>query len=89
MKVESQDFLEVSKIGFRGYEDPKLLEWAAEENRLIITHDAETMTKFAYERVVANLPMPGVILVPGNYSRLFDYRDDEQNPNIYAGFSDI
>ncbi len=51
----------VQEIRLSGAPDSELLEWAANEDRLILTHDASTMTKYAYERVVDNLPMPGVI----------------------------
>ena len=41
--------------------DPKVLEWAAQEGRILLTHDIETMVGFANERITAGLPMPGVI----------------------------
>ena len=41
--------------------DPVVLEWAAQENRVLLTHDRNTITKFAYQRVVDGKPMPGVI----------------------------
>ncbi|MGH3992866.1 MAG: hypothetical protein ACRDSN_10440, partial [Pseudonocardiaceae bacterium] len=37
-----------------------VLEWAAAENRVLLTHDVATMARYAYERVEAGLPMPGV-----------------------------
>jgi predicted nuclease of predicted toxin-antitoxin system len=43
--------------------DPAVLEWASEEQRIVLTHDAETMVGYANERIAAGLPMPGVILV--------------------------
>jgi len=43
--------------------DPKVLEWAAQEGRILLTHDIETMIGFANERVTSGLPMPGVIAV--------------------------
>ncbi len=46
-----------------GAEDPQVLAWAAREGRVLLTHDVKTMTKFAYERVAAGLPMPGVFEV--------------------------
>ena len=46
-----------------GADDPTLLQWAAEQNRLILTHDARTLAGFAYERVKAKLPMSGVVEV--------------------------
>jgi predicted nuclease of predicted toxin-antitoxin system len=41
--------------------DPLILEWAAQENWIVITHDIQTMPDFAYERVAQGLPMFGVI----------------------------
>jgi|SRR5437660_8928480 len=46
-----------------GTGDPAILEWAAQEDRILLTHDAATVTRFAYERVRAGLPMPGVFEV--------------------------
>jgi hypothetical protein len=40
------------------------LEWAAQEGRIILTHDVKTLVNDAYTRIEAGLPMPGVILVP-------------------------
>src|SRR5688500_2413515 len=50
----------VQDVGLSGQDDLVLLEWAARERRILLTHDAATMTKYAYERVRAGLPMPGV-----------------------------
>ena len=46
-----------------GAHDAAVLQWAAEEDCLLLTHDANTVTRYAYERVEAGLPMPGVIEV--------------------------
>ena len=43
--------------------DPVLLEWAANEGRILLTHDVQTITKHAYERVANGQPMPGVFEV--------------------------
>jgi hypothetical protein len=43
--------------------DEQVLEWCAIENRLLLTHDASTMTHYAYERVRQGKSMPGVIEV--------------------------
>ena len=42
-------------------DDPAVLEWAAQQGRILLTRDVNTMVGFAYERVEAGLPMPGVI----------------------------
>jgi hypothetical protein len=43
--------------------DPDLLAWTAQEQRILLTHDVQTLPNFAYQRVKAGLPMPGVIEV--------------------------
>lgn len=51
-------------MGLSGIEDPKILEWAAQEGRILLTHDVRTITHFAYARVKLGLPMPGILEVP-------------------------
>jgi hypothetical protein len=41
-------------------DDPTILAWAADVDRILLTHDVETMVGLAYERVALGLPMPGV-----------------------------
>jgi hypothetical protein len=41
--------------------DTAVLAWAAAENRVLITNDRNTMIGFAYQRVAAGEPVPGVI----------------------------
>ena len=55
------EILRVQDVGLRGADDPTILAWAAQEDRILLTHDADTITKYAYERIIAGLPMPGVI----------------------------
>lgn len=43
-------------------DDPTVLEWTAQQKRILLTHDVKTMPKHAYERVVASKPMPGVFV---------------------------
>lgn len=54
------DIVRVQEAGLSGAVDPDVLEWAAREGRILLTHDVSTMTRYAYERVAAGLPMPGV-----------------------------
>jgi hypothetical protein len=62
--VAELDLVRVQDVGLLGADDEVVLSWAAQENRILLTHDVSTMTEFAYERVRAGLPMPGVIEVP-------------------------
>jgi hypothetical protein len=57
------DIVRIQDVGLSGAEDPIILEWAAQENRVLLTHDVTTITKYAYERVQAGQRMPGVIEV--------------------------
>jgi predicted nuclease of predicted toxin-antitoxin system len=56
--VRAQDLPEIA-----GKDDPTVLEWAANENRIVLTHDVRTMTRYAYDRVREGQPMPGIIEV--------------------------
>jgi hypothetical protein len=57
------DIVRVQDVGLSGAEDPAVLDWAARHGRVLLTHDVATMTRYAYERVAAGLPMPGVFEV--------------------------
>src|SRR3990172_9291887 len=57
------DIVRVQDVGLSGADDPTILEWAAQENRVLLTHDVTTITKYAYERADASKRMPGVIEV--------------------------
>lgn len=53
----------VQDVGLRGVDDRVLLQYAAEQERVILTHDADTMIGFAYERSAAGLSFPGLIII--------------------------
>jgi hypothetical protein len=57
------DIARVQDAGLSGASDPQVLEWAAREGRVLLTHDVATVTRYAYERVGRALPMPGVFEV--------------------------
>jgi hypothetical protein len=57
------DIIRVQDAGLSGASDPTILQWFAEQGRILLTHDVSTITKYAYERVVTNQPMPGVFEV--------------------------
>lgn len=57
------DLIRVQDTELSGADDPTVLEWAAQENRILLTHDFDTMTKYANERIEQGLPMAGVIFV--------------------------
>jgi hypothetical protein len=57
------EFTYVRDIGLETAPDPTILEWAATQGLVLLTHDRKTIPSFAYERVAAGLPMAGVFLV--------------------------
>jgi hypothetical protein len=46
-----------------GADDRDLLAWTANEGRILITHDRNTIPGFAYERVRAGAIMSGVFVL--------------------------
>ena len=56
------DLVRVQDVHPDGTPDLVVLEWAAAEGRVLVTHDVSTMVGHAYDRVAAGLPMPGVIV---------------------------
>lgn len=62
-RLPDADILRVQDAGLEGANDPTVLEWAASEGRVLLTHDVNTLTAFAYERIATGLPMPGVFEV--------------------------
>jgi hypothetical protein len=61
-RMPAIDLVRVVEAGLTGRPDPALLEWAATEGRIFISEDESTLTGFAWDRVRAGLPMPGVIV---------------------------
>jgi predicted nuclease of predicted toxin-antitoxin system len=63
LRDEKLDLLRVQDVGLRGKDDDDVLDWAAQNDRLLLTHDRATLPNFAFQRVIAGRPMPGVIVV--------------------------
>jgi hypothetical protein len=57
------DIVRVQDAGLGGRGDAEVLEWAAREGRVLLTHDVTTMKRYVDERVAAGLPMPGLFEV--------------------------
>lgn len=56
------DVVRVQDAGLAGRDDPDVLAWAAEQNRIVLSHDRATMPDYASDRVAAGEPMPGLLL---------------------------
>lgn len=64
----SIDIVRVQDVGLTGADDPDVLKWAAQENRILLSHDVATITKYAYQRIESGQSMPGVIEISQSLS---------------------
>lgn len=63
LRIPSLDLVRVQGTGLRTADDPAILEWAANNDRILLTHDRATMVDFAYQRITNHEPMPGVFVI--------------------------
>ena len=62
------DLVRVQDVGLQELDDPTILAWAGENNRILITYDRATMPYFAYERLAKKEPTPGLFVVSDRIS---------------------
>jgi Domain of unknown function (DUF5615) len=60
------DIVRAVDVGLDRTPDPLILEWAAGNERILITGDLNTMVGFAWARVQSAQPMPGVLALLEN-----------------------
>jgi predicted nuclease of predicted toxin-antitoxin system len=63
------DIVRVQDVGLSGADDSEVLEWAARQGRVLVTHDVSTMSKHAYARVATAQRMAGVARATQGSSR--------------------
>ncbi|HVW27353.1 MAG TPA: DUF5615 family PIN-like protein [Polyangiaceae bacterium] len=63
-RVPDVDIIRAQDAGLSGRDDPTILEWAASSERVLLTHDVSTMTRYALDRVRVGLQMPGLVVIP-------------------------
>ncbi len=66
-RAPTLDALNVQDIGLRETPDPVILEWAANEDRVLVSHDHRTMRAYAEERLQKGVRMSGLVLVRQHY----------------------
>lgn len=44
-------------------DDPNVLAWCTEQNRILLTHDIRTIPKYAYERIENSVLTTGVFVI--------------------------
>lgn len=64
LRAPNLDYVAAQANELKGIADPALLDWAAAADRILVTHDINTIPKYAYERIAAGLPVSGVIVIP-------------------------
>src|SRR5687768_2919908 len=57
------DIVRLHDVGLRTRPDEEILAWAAEENRVLVTHDRRTIPRHVKIRIAAGLPVVGAIIV--------------------------
>ena len=67
-RVPDLDLLTVTDAGLSGQRDDAVISWAADNRRVLLTHDLNTMINAALDRVRAGQPMPGVLGIPQQLS---------------------
>ena len=65
-RLPDLDIVRVQDVGLRGCRDPLILEFAASENRIVLSHYVATMKLHAAARLVSGKLMPGLLLLPQN-----------------------
>lgn len=63
-RLPELDFVVVQQIGFVGFKDPALLRWAVQNDRIMLTHDINTMVPYANDLLLMGESIVGVIVVP-------------------------
>src|SRR5437588_12813378 len=57
------DLVRVHDVGLLHTPDPTILEWAAQQGRVVVSVDKKTLAVAAWDRVARGLPMHGVAIL--------------------------
>lgn len=63
LRIPQLNFVTAYQVGLSAASDPELLAWAAQEERLVVTHDRRTMPGHAASRMAAGELTAGLLLV--------------------------
>jgi hypothetical protein len=63
-RLAKLDLVRVQDVGLTQTPDLDILEWAASQGRVLLSHDVSTVPPAAYRRVGEGKPTPGVFIVP-------------------------
>ncbi len=65
-RMPDLDVVRAQDTQLYGQDDPDVPRWAAESQRVVLTHDAATMIGYAKKRMISGEPMPGLIAARTN-----------------------
>lgn len=57
------DIVRAQDMGLTSAMDDAILQWAADRNRVLLTHDARTMPRHAFGRLDSGLHIAGILIV--------------------------
>lgn len=60
LRQADMDIVRVQDVDLSGVEDAGVLTWAAQNDRIVVTHDRRTMPNRAYELLAAGAEMAGL-----------------------------
>ena len=78
------DLVRAQEVGLRTASDAIILDWAAGQNRIVISQDRTTMIGFACARIAAGLPMPGLFVLRRTFPRHSGARAQRVSPESRA-----
>lgn len=67
-RLPDLDVVRVQDTELAGEADPAILAWAAGNQRILLTHDRDTMPRCGFDRVHNGEVMPGIFLVSDHIS---------------------
>lgn len=69
-RCPSIDMVRVQDVGLGTAKDDVILAHAASENRIVLTHDRNTMIGFAYQRITTGLSMMGLFVADDSLAKI-------------------
>jgi hypothetical protein len=63
LRVPNLDVITAHQVGLSNASDPEVLAWAAEQERILVTHDRRTMPYYATSRIARAEKVAGVVVV--------------------------
>jgi hypothetical protein len=62
-RLSDMEVVRVQDVQLQGVKDELILEWAASQRYVLLTHDAKTMTRHGRERIAKGLLFPGMVVI--------------------------